>query len=199
MTNTFEEIEKKINELVIEIMKSDDGNKIHESSKLLNCLSELQKSKEKLDDMKNQIGDFGIEESHLSAYLSELDEVHNKIERHQNAGGTGTPKGVFMNYTLSPLIERLPVRPYSTTSDFFGVNSGSNVTLYREHVNGNPLGAKDIDAGQFIKSLYPGSALHRFAKEGKILVRIGRYFDNNFIVNLRQQGHTFDLRLDYSF
>jgi len=150
-------IEKKINEL----------QNFKDKAALMGPLSELIDALEELKKIKNITTNTGIDSGNLENFMSNLAASHLD-ERSRK------------EYTLSPLLEKLPIRPYSKTTSYFGGGIGDTIQVDRGPRNPQST----MTAREVFTSLYPGKINFRYGISNRIRIPCGPYYDG-FLSHLK--------------
>lgn len=158
----------------LEIMKSGNVNRMNEFGQLLNIpVTELKNLVEEINQLQvNNIrpSDY-IEIASLMLHLSELDDQHE-----QTRNGRSPRK----NYTVTPLLDKLPIAPYSKMTNLFGERTTSLIVIDRgEHKSQEP-----VSPGSAFSGMFPGKISYRYGDAEMTLIYCGSY-DQDFRCDLR--------------
>ena len=151
----IDEITNIINEKVKEIKNFKD------QIALTAPLNELIVALEELKKIKNVRTDTGIDSANLENYMSNLSAIH----QDDNS---------WKEYTISSLLEKLPIRPYSKTTSYFGGGIGDTIQVDRGA--GKPQST--MASSDAFTSMYPGSINYRYGSSYPIRIPCGPYYDD---------------------
>ena len=147
--------------------KKDELQDYKDKLALEGPLATLIESLEQLEKIKNTSTNTGIDSGNLENFMSNLAAIHQNDRARKE-------------YTISPLLEKLPVRPYSKTTSYFGGGIGDTVQIDRGP--GKPQST--MTATDAFTSMYPGSINYRFGRSNRIRIPCGPYYDG-FVSHLK--------------
>ncbi|MCE2506234.1 MAG: hypothetical protein J4F36_07165 [Nitrosopumilaceae archaeon] len=158
----------KIEEIIKIIeKKSNEIQNFKDRAALMGPLSDLIESLEGLKKIKNVATNTGIDSSNLENFMSNLAASHQD-ERSRK------------EYTISPLLEKLPIRPYSKTTSYFGGGIGDTIQIDR----GPNKPQSTMTSNEVFTSMYPGKISYRYGISNRIRIPCGPYYDD-FVSHLK--------------
>ena len=143
-------IEKRIKEI----------QNFKDKAALMGPLSDLIETLEELKKIKNVTANTGIDSGNLENFMSNLSASHKDDNSRKE-------------YTISPLLEKLPIRPYSKTTSYFGGGIGDTIQVDRGP--GKPQST--MTASEVFTSMYPGKISYRYGISNRIRIPCGPYYD----------------------
>lgn len=149
--------------------KSKEIKNVKDKMMLAAPLGDLINALDELKIIKNTTTETGIDSSNLENFMSNLAASHINDKS-------------IKEYTISPLLEKLPVRPYSKTTSYFGGGIGDTVQVDRG--TGKPQSTMTVS--DVFTSMYPGSINYRYGGSNRIRIPCGPYYDG-FLSHLK--GH----------
>ena len=126
---------------------------------LMGPLHDLIEAVEELQKIKNTTTDTGIDSANLENFMSNLAASHQDDNSRKE-------------YTISPLLEKLPIRPYSKTTSYFGGGIGDTIQVDRGI--GKPQ--HTMTSSDAFTSMYPGSINYRYGSSNRIRIPCGPYY-----------------------
>ncbi len=157
----IKEIEKIIEE------KSNELKEFSDKTALAGPLHNLSTAFNELKKIKNVTTNVGIDSANLENFMSTLAASHQDDRSRKE-------------YTISPLVEKLPLKPYSKTTNYFGGGIGSTIQVDRGP--GKPQST--VTSSDVFTTIYPGSISYRYGTYNRIRIPCGPYYEG-FVSHLQ--------------
>lgn len=167
------EIEKKADELYKQTNKMGDVMAFTNSLQpLLNTVIQNVENLQNLIQNNSTVGNNIIDEVSLRLHLAKLEEIHNPL-------GSRRPR---RDFTMTPILDGLPIQPYSKMTNLFGERITSLI-IFERRFNQSMSKQETIQPYQAFTQLYPGNITYRYGSGEIALVHCGNY-DQTMTCNL---------------